>query len=161
MILKMDNQVLANTSYFTRAGTWIKRIILILIFSSQLLIWEFENDYYLQYILIFLLIVIILIAQKDDLAVDNQYFYHLQTSIIPVLSKVDKYKISDIKSIRGRAYDSFIWAFIRKRSLSGLDYGIEITFRDNSSVSLDVNIYKNDMERVLKKVRQIMKNNRA
>ncbi|KYG82313.1 hypothetical protein [Roseivirga echinicomitans] len=125
--------------------------------TIQLFIWEFEAPYeYIRYVLTFVTFTAVLLARKQDIAIDRVYFYHLNTSILPQLSRTKKFKISELTSIRGRSYDSSFLAFYHRRSLKGLDYGIEMSFKDGTSESLDVNIYKMELQRILSKVREFM-----
>ncbi|WP_132643975.1 hypothetical protein [Roseivirga ehrenbergii] len=125
--------------------------------TIQLFIWEFEASYeYIRYVLTIIILLATILARKADIAVDGEYFYCLNTSILPQLSSTNKFKISELTSIRGRSYDSSFLAFYHRRSLKGLDYGIEMTFKDGTSESLDVNIYKIELQRILSKVRELM-----
>lgn len=155
----MGSKFLDRTNYFRRPTTWLKRIAVIILFSSQILWWDFGSDY-LQYLLIFLIISAIVILRKEDLAVDHNHFYYLQTSIIPSLSKTEKFEITKIKSIRGKAYQSWFWSIYGQRSLMGF-CGVELTLSENQSASLATSIYKKDMDRIVYKVKRLMDEKRS
>ncbi|KYG80398.1 hypothetical protein AWW67_09470 [Roseivirga seohaensis] len=153
----MNHHFLDRTNNFSKPSVWFGRAFIALILIIQLFIWEFEAPYeYIRYILTIIILLATVLARKADIAVDREYFYFLNTSILPQLSKTRKFKISELTSIRGRSYDSSFLAFYYRKSLQGLDYGIEMTFKDEASDSLDVNIYKIELERILSKVRELM-----
>ena len=152
----MNLKFIDRTNYFYKPTTWLSRMALIGSLSFVVLTGDF-GPIYLQYGLIGFITIIGIIYRKDDIALDRKYFYHLRTSIIPYLTIVDKFEISEIKSIRFKAYDSWFWALKGGKSMSGTDNGIEMTFKDDRTTSLDVIIYKKDMARVIGKVRAIMK----
>lgn len=155
----MSSKFLDRTDYFHRPTTWLKRIAIIILFSSQILLWDFGSDY-IQYLLIFLITSAILILREEDLAVDHSHFYYLQTSIIPILSRTKKFEIKKIKSIRGKAYNSWFWALRGERSLMGF-WGVELTLSENKSASIAASIYKKDMDRILNKVKNLINENGA
>lgn len=153
----MKDHFLIRTNYFSRKAIWIGRIFIISIFVTQLFIWEFESGFeYLRYALTLAVIVSILLSREEDIAVDETNFYYLKTSILPIFSKIKKFRIDELKSIRGKGYESWFWWIYGRGSMQGLDYGIEMSFKDNSSESLDVNIYKIDLEKVLNIVKERM-----
>ena len=124
--------------------------------------WNLEVEYgYVRQLLIIFFVLVILAAQKDDLAVDEIYFYHLRTSLFPLLSRVEKYEIAKIESIRARSFESSFWEYFGRGSLRGTSDGIEITLRENKSASLDVRIYKKDLMPIINLVKERMKNNSA
>ena len=155
----MNINFIDRTHYFTRATTWIKRLTFIGLLSLIILTRDFEYAF-IQYGLLTFISFIVLTYRKDDIALDTKYFYHLRTSIIPSLSKIEKFEIAAIESIRYKGFDSWIWKLKGGKSMRGSDSGIEITFKDNTSVSLDVDIYKKDLGRIIGKVRIIMRKKR-
>ena len=156
----MNTQLIDRTDNIKRASTWVKRFIKIFIVLGLLIV-EIEIEPYILYIITFFLIVVILFTRENDLAADNKYLYHIRTSIIPGLTKVKKFEIINMESIKWRGNKLGFWGLLGTKSFDGRDYGIEIIFRDNSSVSLDMSINKKDMDRILKKVKQIIINESA
>tara|TARA_A100000171_G_scaffold39305_1_gene38913 strand:- start:1961 stop:2428 length:468 start_codon:yes stop_codon:yes gene_type:complete len=153
----LNHHFLHRTNNFSKPSVWFGRAFIALILIIQLFIWEFEVPYeYIRYVLTIIILLATTLARKADIAVDREYFYFLNTSILPQLSRNRKFKISELTSIRGRSYDSSFLAFYHRRSLKGLDYGIEMTFKNGASDSLDVNIYKIELQRILSKVRELM-----
>jgi hypothetical protein len=121
-----------------------------------------EPEYgYVRYLVILLIALVVLIAQKDDLAVDQYYFYHIRTSLVPFLTRIEKYEIAKMESIRARAFKSEFWEYFGRGSLRGTADGIEITFIDNNSISLDVRIYKDELTPIIDLVKEKMKKNSA
>ena len=146
----MENEYIVRTTSFTKLGTWVKRIFWVLTCSGLVFFTLLEKEELMvQLFPIAILSLVILLARKDDLAVDDQYLYHLQTSIIPKLSKVSRFKLANIKSLRWKAYRSVLHKYFLSRSLGGLNEGIEMTFNDKTSISLSPNLNKRDLDRVL------------
>src|SRR5690606_40260334 len=94
-MMKLHQKFIKRTDYFSRSWTWIKRFILIFLSFIVIDFLLSIDGYNWVKILAFLLIgILILIKPKDDIAVDEEYFYHLKTSIFRKLNKIDRYKIS-------------------------------------------------------------------
>lgn len=155
----MNNEFIDRTNYFYRTWTWLKTMGIIGFFTLLFLSWE-SIDEGSEYSWIKYLIYIILVfatAPVDDLAVDNNNFYYFKTSILPVLSKVTKFEIVKIKSIRAggkHTEGSDILQFLTMNG--GGRNTIEITFIDDSYRSLDVAIYKKDMQTIISIVKEYM-----
>jgi hypothetical protein len=153
----LKHHFLHRTNNFSNPSVWFGRGVIALILTIQLFIWEFEASYeYVRYMLTFIVLTATVLARKADIAVDQEFFYSLNTSILPQLSRINKFRISELTSIRGRSYNTSFLALYQRRSLKGLDYGIEMSFKDGTSESLDVNINKIEMQRILSKVRELM-----
>ena len=157
----MNIEAIERTNYIKRASTWTYKSIGIYLIISLILLLGNDDDYLVLSIITLFIIVAIIIARVNDIAVDSKYLYHIRTSIIPRFSKVQKFEIEKMTSIRWKAYDSKFMRFMGTRTMSGVDYGIEISFDDNSSSSLDIDILKEDMDRVLIVVKRIIKNKSA
>lgn len=148
---------LERTNYFNHPWEWVKRSIILFVLLTQLFQWNVQPDLELWRSLVILLCIgIAVVWRKADIAVDHDNFYHLRTSLLPMLSKKEKYKIDQLINIRGKGYESWFWALYRGRSMVGTDFGIEMDFKDGRSKSLDINIYKKDLDRVLKKTKELI-----
>ena len=158
----LNKKTITRTNYFSKPGTWFKRTFYATILVSQLFIWNLEDDiFYLKPLLITVVILAVFGSRKDDLAVDSKYLYHLQTSLIPFLTRIDKYEISQIESIRGKGFDSSFWELFGNRSLIRIGNTIELNFTDNSSKSIEASIYKKELERIIDAVQLIIKTKSA
>ncbi|MDN5204130.1 hypothetical protein QQ008_22245 [Fulvivirgaceae bacterium BMA10] len=156
----MKPKPLIETDYFSKPWTWVKRIFAIVILAMIIAVWELEIQFQFLKLISFVLITLLILGKrKDDLMVDDQYLVHLKTSIFPVFSKEIRYEISRIKSIKGGGFHSQsveILEFLSPGYTKGDESDIEIIFKDNSSTSLSVAIYKKDLKKVLETVREVM-----
>jgi hypothetical protein len=157
----MTNEFINRTDYFNRKWTWLKTIGIIAFFTLLLFSWESMDEgseySWLRYLIYVILVFAFATAPIDDLAVDKNHFYYFRTSIIPILSEVTKYEIIKIKSIRagGRHTEgSDILQFLTMNG--GGRNTIEITLVDDTYRSLDVAIYKKDMQVIISKVKEQM-----
>ncbi len=116
---------------------------------------------WIKYFLFGLLTAYIFARPKDELAVDTENVYYFKKSIFRFLNKTTEYKISKIKSIRGGG------VFSDKTEVFGLlgsgtnRNKIEITFKDNSSKSHSLTIYKKDLTEIVAKVNERLNQNSA
>lgn len=94
----------------------------------------------------------------DDLALDSRYFYHLKRSPIAFFSRADKYEIGTIKSIKVAGIYSPEFEIMGLLG-SGFSNSIEIIFKNNSSMTLYLQIYKKELVFVISKVNKLMHGN--
>lgn len=150
-----------KTDYFNQSWTWIKRTILFIILALVIFLWGFSNPKYelIGFLLVGIASIIVFSIPKDDLAVDKEYIYCIRKSILPFFSKTKKYEISKIKSVRcngnySRSNDLF--NFLSLGNLYQSLNSIEINFKDNSSISLNVAIYKKELNGIILKVSELI-----
>jgi hypothetical protein len=154
----MDNGYIIKTNYFYQPWTWIKRVLEFL-FGLSVLFWlhlqglEQETEYsWVKYVLFGLLTVFIFTRPKDELAVDKETFYHIRKSIIPFFTRTAVYKISKIEIIRCAGIfsaDTEIFGLLA----SGVNRNkIEIIFKDNSSISIDLTIHREELNEIVLKI---------
>jgi hypothetical protein len=154
---KSEIETIKQTNYINRTGTWTLKSIGVLIIIGLLLNFDVGLDSYLLIALAIVLAIVIVIARVNDIGVDNKYFYHIRNSIIPTLTKVDKFEIEKMNSIRWKGYKSKLQRYYGRRTMQGIDYGIEISFTDDSSVSLNISMDHKDMDRILNVVKEQIK----
>ena len=157
----MNSEFINRTNYFNKPWTWVKTIAIVGFITLLLLSWQLMDEggkySWIRYLISIIIVFSIATAPIDDLAVDKQYFYYFRTSILPFFSKVTKFEISQIKSIRagGRHTESSdIFQFLTMNG--GGRNTIEITLIDDSYRSLDVAIYRKDVQMIVLKVKELM-----
>ena len=147
-----------GTNYFKHPLTWVKRALgfsLIIIFVTYLEL-TYPGGLFWKGFLLFVSGLYFALMPKDDLAIDDEYLYHLKRSILPFFSRTDKYKISRIKSLGIGGANSTEFE-IQDILGSGFSNSLEITFKDNSSRILNLRIYKEDLVFIASKVKELMK----
>ena len=162
----MDEYII-KTDYFRDSWTWVKRTGEFLI-AAGFLYWLSEQETekwttysWVAYLVFALLTIFIFTRPKDELALDTQNLYFIKKSLIPLFTKTNKYKISDIKSIGcGGVFNSNTEIFGLLGSGTNRNR-LEIVFKDNSSKSHDTTIYKDELIRVVSKVNELRKQNSA
>lgn len=154
---KMENYIL-KTNYFGRFWTWLKRGLVLLSLILGVIYFELVYPGGLLWKGLFLLSfsLYIFLRPTDDLAVDKRYFYHFKRSIQPTFSRTVKYDIERIKSIKvGGIYSPQFE--IMELLGTGFSNTIEITFVDNSSVTLNLPIYKKELVKIVLKIKELIK----
>lgn len=140
----------------------MKTFVIVFIIVFGMLLWNSldSGSHYswVKYPIGIFLIIAIVTAPIDDLAIDDNHFYHFRTSLLPMLSKVKKYEIGKIKNIRSggmltQTMDALEFFTFR----GGRRNTIEITFTDDSYKSLDVVIYREELTKILTTVKEMIK----
>jgi len=149
-----------KTNYFHRSWTWVKRGMVLLYFIMMILYSELAYPGGLVWKCSFFITcgIFLFLKPKDDLAIDAKYFYHLRTSIQPFFSRIDKYEIGKIKSIRVGGIYSRQFEIMELLGF-GFSNSIEIIFKNNSSIILNLPIYKKELVFLVAKVRELMAKN--
>ena len=161
----MNRNYIIQTNYFNNPWTWIIRlaqslVAILILYSIDLQKLEQKNDLlWVGYILAGLLVVAFFVRPIDELALNKEGFYHIKKSIIPFLNRTTCYNISNIKGIGVGGIFSFgTFALLDPR---GNRNRLEITFKDNSSISHDLNIYKKELKRIAVKVTELLNRNKV
>jgi hypothetical protein len=162
----MEKVYLIRTNYFNRPWTWIKRLLEFigaLLFLGWIGTVEASHtgpEYsWIKYALFGVATFYIFSRPKDELALDKQDLHYIKKSIIPFFSRTTKYKISKIKSIGcGGVYDTDTEFLIKGNRYRNR---LEIVFKDNSSKSHDVTIYKTELKAIVKRVQWLINQNSA
>jgi hypothetical protein len=160
----MDNYLI-RTNYYSRPWTWLKTIILVIVFILVLVVWDMvdqETSYFwIKYIVFIVFTFGVVSAPVDDIALDSINLYHLKTSLLPFMSKVNVYNIKKIKSIRGGGSYTKSMDFLEyftMSNFSGRTNSIEIVFTDDTYKSIYVGIYRDELQSIISKVRDIKEN---
>lgn len=94
----------------------------------------------------------------DDIAVDQKFLYHIRRSLLKTRTKVDKYEISKIKSLRClgvHAPGLTLYEMVGTSRRPNFETNtVEITFKDDSYKSLELAIYKKELIFYVSKVRE-------
>ena len=154
-----------KTDYFTKPWTWFKRVGLFMLFIILVTAWGIKEDpwdyWWVKYVIFGFLSVGLLLSPVDDIMVDVSFFYHIKTSLIKTRTKVDKYDISSIKSIRCLGVHvpglSIQEMAASSRQLSVATNSVEISFKDGTYKSLELAIYKRELIFYVSKIRERMK----
>jgi len=161
----MDDIKTYKTDYFTKPWTWTKRVGLFIVFIILVTAWEIKEDpwdyWWIKYAIFGLLSVGLFLSPVDDIMVDKAFFYHIKTSLIKSRTKVDKYDISTIKSIRCLGVHvpglSIREMAASSRQLSVETNSVEMSFKDGTYKSLELAIYKKELIFYVSKIRERMK----
>lgn len=131
----------------------MKRAFLIILLNIGILIFPLE-DAALWKLMASMLITFYLITKpQDDLAINEDYIFHIQESVISKFSRIDKYRLPDLTSIRCGGIHSDKWELIDFFNGSGNNGGysntVEMTFRNGSSKSLDLAISRDKLDEIV------------
>ena len=93
---------------------------------------------------------------KDDLAVTNELLLHIKRSAIRSFTRIDKYEISELTSIRCGGIHTDGWElvdFFNGGGNSGGYYNtVEMSFKDGRSKSLELSIDRKKLDHIVKLV---------
>jgi hypothetical protein len=164
MTVNMDDNKIYKTNYFAKPWTWTKRLALFILFLVLVVTWEMNEEpwdyWWIKYLIFGLLSIGLFLSPVDDIMVDKAFFYHIRTSLIKAKTKVDKYNISSISSIRclgvhvpGPSIHEIVGT---NRQLSTATNTVEISFKDGTYKSLEVAIYKKELIFYLERIRERM-----
>lgn len=160
----MELVFILRTNYFNKPVIWIKRglkflcALGFLFCISTIEVHDPGPKYsWAKYSLFVILTAYIFAKPQDELALDKENLHYIKRSIFPFLSRTTKYKISQIKSIGcGGIYDTDTELLIRGDPYRNR---LEIIFKDNSSKSHDVTIYKKELKSIVKVVLRLIDHN--
>lgn len=149
LIRNMDSYIF-RTHYFERPWTWIRRGLALIVLIVAVFFIPIDNNHYLRSALILAITFGLIAKPKDDLAISRQYLFYFRKSLVPMFSKVDKYKIEDILSIRCRGVHSDSWELVDifngGGSTGGLRNSVEMSFKDGSSQSFEWTIDRKKLD---------------
>ena len=113
-----------------------------------------EELQFLNLLLAGLVIFYFIAKPKDDLAVTNKLLLHIKRSAIRRFTKIDKYKIYELKSIRCGGIHTDGWELVDFFNGGGYQGGyyntIEMTFNDGRSKSLELSIDRKKLDHIVK-----------
>ncbi len=149
---------IARTDYFNDPWTWAKRTFVFLFLIGVTIYWEWTHEGVLlwKYFVVPVCTIFIYLNPRDDLAIDDKYFYHLRRSLLSIFNTVKKYEIDRMKYAKCSGIFSPNFEFIHLLGY-GHSNSIEISFDDDSSITLNVLIYKEELISLLGKVNEIIK----
>jgi hypothetical protein len=157
---------LIKTNYFRKPWTWTKRFLEFLV-GLGFMFWIYSVEakdngteyYWVKYCLLGILTMYIFCRPKDELAVDEENLYYMKKSILPLLNRTTQYGISKMKSIGcGGFFDTDTELLGRARPTRNR---LEIIFKDNSSRSHDVTIYKSELRVIVNTVSRLINQSSA
>ena len=157
---------LIKTNYFNKPWTWTKRFLEFLValgFMFWIYLVETKDNGTLypwaKYCFLGMVTTYIFCRPKDELAVDNENLYYMKKSILPLLNRTTEYRISKMKSIGcGGLFDTDTELLGRARTTRNR---LEIIFKDNSSKSHEVTIYKAELKAIVKIVSRLINQSSA
>jgi hypothetical protein len=159
----MHDTKIYKTNYFTQRWTWTKRVFVFLFFIGLVIWWEINEEYWdfwwIKYVLFTALSIGLFLSPVDDITIDGNYFYHFRTSLWRSKSKVYKYDISTIKSIR------CIGIHVPGITIKEMGYTshlstetntVEMSFKDGTYKSLELGVYKKELLFYVSEIRERM-----
>jgi hypothetical protein len=146
---------LYRTNYYQREWTWIRRIIAMIFLGTGALLLPLQGDLqFLNFIVAGLVVIYFIAKPKDDLAVTDKLLLHIKRSTIKKFTRIDKYEISEIISIRCGGIHTDGWElmdFFNGGGNSGGYYNtVEMTFRNGESKSLQLAIDRKKLDTIVK-----------
>jgi hypothetical protein len=150
-----QNKVVYRTNYFRRGWTWIKRILTMILLGVSVLFIPMDDEFQFVKIVLICLVVFYYIAKpKDDLAVTDTLLVHIKRSAIKKFTRIDKYEISELSSIRCGGIHSDEWELVDFFNGWGNNGGyyntVEMTFRNGGSKSLLLPIDRKKLDTIVK-----------
>jgi hypothetical protein len=146
-----QSNFLYRTNYFKSEWTWIRRSFAMLILGGGAFLLPFEPELQFLNPLFAGIVIFFFIAKpKDDLAVTKNLLLHIKRSAIPIFTRIDKYDISDIKSIRCGGIYSEKWELLSGGKVA--PNTLELTLSNNRSKSLDFTIDRKKLDLIVKLV---------
>ena len=148
-----EQQYIYKTDYLHTSRTWIIRALLFLAFAVILRGLPFEpDDGWIKDILTLGLLVFAIVVPRQEVGIDNDCIYFFETSLVRFLSRVKRYKLSDIEFIRVAGVHNKtteILDGIAPGNTGGIFNYLEINFRDDTSESYRLNVYKKDLKKIV------------
>lgn len=161
----MTDDKFLSSDYFNKSWIWYKRLGYFLFFVFLVTAWEIAEDpwdfWWIKYAILTFISLGLFLSPVDDIAIDDNYFYHIKRSLLKSKNKIDKYDISTIKSVRclgvhvpGLSLQEMAGT---NRQLSTETNTIEITFKDGTYKSIELAIYKKELIFYAEKIRERLK----
>lgn len=157
-----------ETDYYGNAWVWSKRLAIWVVMLLIFLAWDFSDmppyGQFAVYMGFILLSSILMLSPIDDLAVDEKYFYHIRTSFLPAFSRITRYEISRLRTVRCEGVHVAgitIREITTRRYQGGYTNTIEMSFTDGSYKSIEVGIYKRDLIEILQHVQAFIPHREA
>ncbi|WP_167611968.1 hypothetical protein [Maribellus sediminis] len=147
-----------KTDYLHTVRTWVIRAFLFLIFATVLRNLPFETaDYWIRNLLTVVLLILFIVVPRQDMGIDKDRIYFFDASLVPFLSKVKSYKLSDIESIRVAGVHNKTTEILdgmAPGNSGGIFNYLEINFRDDTCESYRLNVYKKDLNKIVQIARE-------
>jgi len=160
----MNDIYTIKTDYFNRPWTWIVRAFRFLVAILVLYLvdlYELElgsNALMGGYVFIGILAFFFLVWPTDELTLDGGNLYFIKKSLLPIVNKTTRYRLSDFKGIG--TYNISKPAGILALLVPVFNlYRVEIIFKDESSKSHDLIIHKKELKKILLKVKELISSN--
>lgn len=153
--MKTTKAKVIHTGNFKNPWTWTRRTLLIMFVVIALWVFYFDDPegFILKAAMGLLFSIVIYVFPVGDLAVDGLFLYDTQRSILPAFSKTKRYRIADISSLKfAVAYEDKTDVLMEFLGLPCANVIAEIIFSDNSSTSLRLRAYRNDVIKISRRV---------
>ena len=158
----MTDNTLLKTNHFNRPWTWWKRSFIFFGLVIFIMWWEIKEDtwdyWWIKYVVLATLSAGLFLSPVDDIMLDDNFFYHIRTSLLDKFSNVTRYDISTINSVRclGVHAPGITLQEMSKtnRQLSSETNTLEISFKDGTYKSLELAIYKRELLVYTEKIRE-------
>lgn len=131
---------------------------MMIILDVGVLMLPLEELQFLKIVFISLITFFFIAKPVDDLGINENYLFHIKKSVVSGFTKVDKYKLSSVKSIRCGGIYSDKWELVdffggggtSKGSMRGHGNTIEMSFVDGSSTSIELPISRDLLDKIVK-----------
>jgi hypothetical protein len=160
----MNDIYTIKTDYFNRPWTWVVRglrFLMAILVLYLIDLYELEpgsNVLIGGYIFIGVLAFFFLVWPTDELVLDRDNLYFIKKSLLPIVNKTTRYKLSDFKGIGTYNISKPAGIFALLVPVFNL-YRIEIIFKDDSSESHDLIIHKKEFKKILLEVKELISSN--
>ncbi|MTI29245.1 hypothetical protein E1171_00300 [Cytophagales bacterium RKSG123] len=136
-------------------------MIIILVMGVLFLPMEREFQF-IKLVLVGLIIFYIIAKPKDDLAVTREFLLHIKRSAITKFSRIDKYKISAMTSIRCGGIHTDSWELVDFFNGGGNSGGhsntVEMSFKNGESKSLQLSIDRKKLNKIVRLIYELKQN---
>ena len=148
---------LFKTDYFHRDWTWVKRGLIMMVLNMGILALPMESPYgYWKVILILLITTFLLLRPVDDLALDRDTLYHIRKSVFSRFTRIDRYDLDRLQSLRVRGVHSDKWEIVGLLDGVGANRAtfnsLEMSFNDGISRSLDLAVGRDQIDQIIRLV---------
>lgn len=120
-----------------------------------------EELQFLNLIIAGLVIFYIIAKPKDDLAVTDEFLLHIKRSAIKSFTRIDKYKIFELTSIRCGGIHTDGWELVDFFNGGGNTGGyyntVEMSFSDGRAKSLELAIDRKKLDSIVKLIYKLKK----
>lgn len=118
------------------------------------LLLPFEGNLFILKFIVSGLVIFYFIAKpKDDIAVTNKLFLHIRRSAIARFTRIDKYEISELTSIRCGGIHTDGWELVDFFNGGGNTGGyfntVEMSFKNGDSRSLELAIDRKKLDHMI------------